>query len=241
MPGANRSSTPPKSCQKCSTQFAWQPNGSGTSMSRRPAYFRPSSFVNWATWASFALHSSCVYRTRLWSAFRCRSWKLRVRNWESVISPRRRPTCWSPLTLKPALTTRSRFSPTYAFASTRRSSYQCVSAFHRDAQLRRCLKVCGLAAHEPDETDERCDRGEDQQPLDGRGLQDEQEEELKEESQEDERADDFGKRPSPSCAPLVSPHATRLRHEFNEWHSRGLTVTFPSDPAKCESSPSGPL
>ena len=101
----------------------------------------------------------------------------------------------------------------------RRSSYQCVSAFHRDAQLRRGLKVCGLAAHEPHETDERCDRRENQEPLDGRGPQDEQEEELEEKPQEDERANDFDERPPAPGAPLVSPHATRLRHEFNEWRS----------------------
>src|SRR5437667_12559404 len=107
--------------------------------------------------------------------------------------------------------TRSRFSPTYAFASTRRSWSQCVSAFHRDAQLRRGLKVCGLAAHEPHETEERCDRWQNQDPLDGRGLQDEQEEEVEEQPQEHERADDVDARPPAPGAPLMSPHATRRR------------------------------
>src|SRR5438132_1714144 len=139
--------------------------------------------------------------------------------WSSRSGRRARPTGCSPLTPKPPLMMRSRSSPTYAFASTRRSSYQCVSAFHRDAQLRRGLKVCGLAAHEPHETEERCDRRQNQEPLDGRGLQDEQEEEFEEQPQEDERADDLDERPPAPGAPLVSPHATRLRHEFNEWRS----------------------
>ena len=50
----------------------------------------------------------------------------------------------------------------------------------RDAQLRKSLKVCGLAAHQPHQAQQRPDGRENQEPFDGRGLQDEEEEELEE-------------------------------------------------------------
>src|SRR3989441_1481614 len=87
---------------------------------------------------------------------------------------------------------------------------QCVPP--RDAQLRRSLKVCGLAAHQPHETEQRADGGEDQEPFDLPGVHNKEEEELEEQSQEDQREDDFRERPPPSRAPLSSPHSTRLRH-----------------------------
>jgi len=50
----------------------------------------------------------------------------------------------------------------------------------RDAQLRKSLKVCGLAAHQPHQAEEGPDGRENQEPFDGCGLQDEEEEELEE-------------------------------------------------------------
>src|SRR5207245_3961057 len=54
----------------------------------------------------------------------------------------------------------------------------------RDAQLRRSLKVGGLAAHQPHETEQRADGGEDQEPAERRTLPAHYKEALKEHTQD---------------------------------------------------------
>src|SRR5688572_1017586 len=108
-------------------------------------YARPSSPLNCASWPSFPFHGSCVYRTKLCTARRRSSRSPRVSSWARVISPRRRPTCWRPLTLRPALTMTSRFPPTKAIAWGRSSSNQWVSVTHRGRTWRERAKTLGAS------------------------------------------------------------------------------------------------